>query len=91
MSETYDEKLMVGQCPRCSGIRAYRYEERNQAVCTFCLPSGFLIPMRLIPKVSIDPDDVATVKEQYLTWEEYSERHKFDSLLDDTNNLKQRF
>jgi len=45
--------------------------------------------MRLIPKVSIDPDEVDTVKEQYLTWEEYSERHKFDSLLGDTNNLKQ--
>jgi len=91
MPESYSYKeLMVGKCPRCDSVRAYLYEERNQVVCTFCLPGGFLIRMKLIPKVSIDPDDVATVKEQYLTWEEYSERHKFDSILGNTNNLEQR-
>lgn len=88
MSVSYKE-LMVGQCRRCESIRAYLYEERHQAVCTFCLPSGFLIHMRLIPKEPIDIEEVATVKKQYLTWEEYCERHKLDSVLGDTNNLEQ--
>jgi len=87
---TMPRELMVGRCDRCDSFRAYRYEERHQVVCIFCLSSGFLVHMRLIPKEPIDPEEVAIVKEQYFTWEDYCGKYGLNPSTDSTYNREQR-
>lgn len=79
--------LMVFRCPRCGKITAGEYDDRYVFVCVFCIESGKLIHLRLIPKVMIDPEEPATTIDQYLTWEEYNERLESKQGAEATGNI----
>lgn len=79
--------MMTCTCPRCGKILSCLYGERYLRICDRCLNDGYLVHTVLIPKGFIDPEDVATIREQYLTRDEYLERLKSEQGTEATGNI----